>query len=77
MEVAAAHAGTDDAHEGVGRLPEGRVRHIDDADVARAEQVGGSHGVESTPVPAGAGVTVVTGTASASLVPRTGSTVET
>ena len=44
MQVRAADAGAADAHERVGRVLDRGVGDVDDADVAGAERVGGTHG---------------------------------
>lgn len=44
VQVAAADAGPDDAHERVGRLLQRRVGNVLDADVTGAVHQGGSHG---------------------------------
>ena len=76
VQVAAADAGAGHAHERVGGLLDGRVGGVDDADVAGAVDVGGSHDHQYTACVPFAGVPLVPGTARASLPRRPGPTVE-
>jgi hypothetical protein len=51
VQVTAAHAGADDAHQRVGGVLDRGLGNVDDADVAGAVHVGGSHAIESTRPP--------------------------